>query len=492
MQAFKFIDFILVLPMLSLFLFSLLPVGLKVFKRDNQDSKTDFAVGLALMGVFTSLVLLILFQGKVFYQGTFFAFTQALVFDKFTFFSTALCLVLSLLSLPFLLNHTTIRRSQISEFIFLYLNSILGMSILIASNDLIITFIGLELMSLSLYMMITMNREVHASKEAAVKYFVLGSVASAILLFGISLIYGSAVMLSNGQVQTQYSSLIEITSELIAADRIFIVGYALVLIGFGFKISMFPLHSWVPDVYQGAATPLTLFMATAVKVASIVALARILMLGALGESFSLTSTLQWLAVLTMLVGNLGALAQTSLKRIFAYSSVAHSGYILVSLIALAVDQTFFGTNTEALLLYLLGYGLFSVGTFGFLSFIENTPEDDIHIDSLRGFFYKSPWVAVGLSFCLLGLAGIPPTLGFFTKFYIFSSAINEGFYWLVIWALVNSVIGVYYYLKPIVYMFFYSSEEDIKCSDYSFQKIIFLSVAFISLTGGIFLPMFLN
>lgn len=488
----KLIDFLLVAPMLSLFLASLMPIGLKVFKRKNQESRADFAIGMALLGVSASLVILILFHGKVFFEGTFYAFSQALVFDRFTFFSTALCLVLALLSLPFLLNHPTIRKSQISEYIFLYLNAILGMSILIASNDLIVTFIGLELMSLSLYMMITMNRESHDSKEAAVKYFVLGSVASAILLFGISLVYGSAVMLSNGQIITHYSALTEVASELISSDRIFLVGYALLLVGFGFKIAMFPLHSWVPDVYQGTSTPLTLFMATAVKVASIVALARILMLGVLGDSFALSSTLQWLAVLTMLVGNLGALAQTSMKRIFAYSSVAHSGYILVGLISLAVDGTFFGTNTEALLLYLLGYGLFSVGTFGFLSFLEKEAEDDIQIDSLKGFFYRSPWIAVGLSFSLLGLAGIPPTLGFFTKFYVFSSAMNEGFYWLVLWALINSVIGVFYYLKPIVYMFFYSKDEDIYFSEYTFQKTVFLVVAFISLMGGLIIPTFLS
>jgi NADH-quinone oxidoreductase subunit N len=246
--TFKFIDFLLVLPMLTLFLFSLIPVGVKVFLRGNNESKSDTAVGIAVFGVFVSLVLMILFHGRVFYQGTFYAFSQALVFDKFTFFSTILTFGLSLLSLPFLLNHPSIRKSQISEFVFLYLNSLLGMAILIASNDLIITFIGLELMSLSLYMLVLMSREPHHSKEAAIKYFVLGSVASAILLYGISLIYGSVVLLSNGQIITQYSSLVDVASELISTDRVFIVGYALVIIGFAFKISMFPFHSWLPDV----------------------------------------------------------------------------------------------------------------------------------------------------------------------------------------------------------------------------------------------------
>ncbi len=490
-STFKFIDFLLVLPMITLFVFSLVPIAIKVFIRGNEEAKADVNIGVAVFGVFISLVLMILFHGRIFAGGTFFAFSQALVFDSFTFLSSILTYLLAILALPFLLNHPSVRRSQLSEFIFLYLNSLLGMIVMLSSNDLIVTFIGLEMMSLSLYMLITMSREPHHSKEAAVKYFVLGSVASAILLFGISFIYGSAVIVSNGQIITNYSALVEVASELIATDRLFLVGYALVLIGFGFKISMFPFHSWVPDVYQGASTPLTLYMATAVKVASILALTRFLMLDVLGDSFPLSATLQWVAVLTMLVGNMGALAQTSLKRIFAYSSVAHSGYILVSLVALGSEGGPFNENIKALMIYLLGYGLFSVGTFGFLSFLEKSPEDDIQLDSLKGFFHKSPWIALGLSFCLLGLAGIPPTLGFFTKFYIFSSAMNEGLYWLVTWALINSVIGVYYYLKPIALMFFYSSDEDIYIADNQFQKLIFLGVGFISLLGGIFLPIFL-
>lgn len=487
----KFIDFLLVLPMITLFVFSLLPIALKVFVRSNEETKADVNVGISVFGVFISLILMILFHGRVFADGVFFAFSQSLVFDKFTFLSSVLCLVLSILALPFLLNHPSIRKSQLSEYVFLYLNSLLGMMIMLASNDLIMTFIGLELMSLCLYMMITMNHETHHSKESAIKYFVLGSMASAILLFGISFIYGSAVIISNGQIITNYSTLVEVASQLISTDRIFLIGYALVLIGFGFKISMFPFHTWVPDVYQGAATPLTLYMATAVKIASILALARFLMLDVLNDSFALSSTLQWIAVLTMLIGNMGALAQTSMKRIFAYSSVAHSGYILVGLIALALEGGPFTANIESLILYLLGYGLFSVGTFGFLSFLEKAFDDDIQLESLKGLFYRSPWTALGLTFCLLGLAGIPPTLGFFTKFYIFSTAMGEGLYWLVTWALINSVIGVYYYLKPIVLMFFYQSEQEIHIADNQFQKMIFLVVGFLSLVGGILLPVIL-
>lgn len=491
-STFRFIDFLLVLPLISIFVFSLIPISVKVFLRRNSETKVDTAIGISFFGIFISLILMILFHGRVFADGTFFAFSQALVFDKFTFVSSVLLLIMSLISMPFFLNHPSIRKSQISEYIFLYLSSLLGMLVLVSSNDLIVTFIGLELMSLCLYMLITMSRETTLSKEASVKYFVLGSLASAILLFGISFIYGSAVLLSNGQIITHYSALYEIASELIKTDRIFLIGYALVLVGFGFKISMFPFQSWLPDVYQGSATPLTLYMATAAKIASLLGLARFLMLGVFDDSFALTQTVQWLAVLTMFIGNVGALSQTSFKRVLAYSGISHSGYILVSLIALALEDAAFGTNMEAMFLYIFAYGLFSVGTFGFLSLIEKNPEDDIQVDQLKGLFYTSPWMALGLTMCLLGLAGIPPTLGFFSKFYVFSAAMEQGLYWLVLWGLINSVIGVYYYLRPVVVMFFYKSEDrPLEILDSQFQRSIFLTVCFLSLVGGLLIPVFL-
>ena len=449
------------------------------------------SVGIGSMGLLVSFVLLMIFHGKLFYGFTTYAFSKSLVFDSFTYVSMATIFILSIFSLPFFVNHPSIRKAQFSEYLFLYLSAVLGMLILVSSNDLIITFIGLEMMSLCLYMMIPMNQEAYLSKEAAIKYFVLGSVASAILLYGISLLYGSSIILSSGQIITNYSTISEISAELIGKDRLFLMGYVLVLIGFGFKVAMFPFHMWVPDVYQGSSTPLTLFMATAVKAASFFALTRFVMIEALEHSFPLASVLQWLAVLTMFFGNFGALVQSSFKRILAYSSVAHSGYILVGVLTVAFGELAFGPQSRALVIYILSYGLFTVGTFGFISFLETDEGKDIQVEDIKGLFYKSPGMALGLSVCLLSLAGIPPTLGFFSKFLIFSEALSKEFYWLVIWALINSVVGVYYYLRPIVLMFFYQEQTSIQLRCNALQKAVFLVAAVLSLLGGLFLPVFL-
>lgn len=491
MNSLRLIDFFFISPLILLFLFSLIPIYLKTFHFKNKEFSLMSSVGISAMGLLASFALLMIFHGNLFQGFTKYAFSKTLIFDSFTYVSMVVIFILSLLSLPFFVNHPSIRQSQFSEYLFLYLSAVLGMLVLVASHDLIMTFIGLEMMSLCLYMMITMNRETHFSKEAAIKYFVLGSLASAILLYGISLIYGSSVILSSGQIITNYSSLSEISGDLISRDRLFLMGYTLILVGFGFKVAMFPFHMWVPDVYQGSSTPLTLFMATAVKAASFLAFTRFIMIEALEQSFILTSILQWLAVLTMFFGNFGALVQSSFKRVLAYSSVAHSGYILVGLLAVAFGEPAFGSQLRAGVIYILAYGLFTVGTFGFLSFLETDEGKDVQVEDIKGLFYSSPGMALGLSICLLGLAGIPPTLGFFSKFLIFSEALSQEFYWLVLWALINSVVGVYYYLRPIVLMFFYKEKTSV-CLRYNvFQKMVFLITALLSLLGSFFLPMFL-
>lgn len=484
-------DFLLVLPAVTLFVFSLLPLAIKVFINKNTEVQTGTNLAIALLGLFSALALLIIFQGSTFSGVTYLAFAKALVFDRASMVGNLIILILSIFSLPFFTHHPSINKAQFSELIFLYLNSILGMMFLVWSNDLIMTFIGLEMMSLCLYMLVCMNLEQKLSKEAAVKYFVLGSLASGILLYGISLIYGSVIILTDGQVVTHYSDIQEIAAELVTKDRIFLLGYILVLVGFAFKVAVFPFHNWAPDVYQGASTPLTIFMSTAVKAASFAAFLRFVSLDAIAQSNSLLWVVQWVAVLTMLIGNFGALVQSSIKRMLAYSSVAHSGYIFSGVIAACFATQPYNAAIQSVYVYLLAYGLFSIGTFGFLSFLEKKLGEDINFDALKGLFYKSPYAALGLALCFLGLAGIPPTLGFFSKLLLFSTVTTTGLYWLLLWGLINSVIGVYYYLRPIVYMFFYAPEES-STFDFSLvggiQQKLFFVVSVLSLIGGFFLP----
>jgi NADH-quinone oxidoreductase subunit N len=225
-------------------------------------------------------------------------------------------------------------------------------------------------------------------------------------------------------------------------------------VGLLFKVAVFPFHSWVPDVYQGASTPVTAFMATGVKLVSFVAFLRFVGTDALtadrGET--LIQLLEWLAVLTMLVGNLAAIVQNNIKRVLAYSGVAHSGYAMVGVIAAGMgSQGLLGAS--GVVYYLIAYSVMTLGAFGVVSLLEKREDSLIQVDDLQGLGRRCPWLAALLSLFLLSLAGIPPTVGFFGKFFIFSAAIQQELYWLAIWGVLNSVISVYYYLRPIVVMY---------------------------------------
>ena len=288
------------------------------------------------------------------------------------------------------------------------------MALMVMSNNLIITFISMELMSLSLYLLIALSKEKLLSKEAAFKYFVLGSLGSAIFLYGIAFIYG-------GAGSTSLQEIGELSSRLYDSNSLFRFGVVLTIVGFAFKISLVPFHSWVPDVYQGSATPVTSIMATAVKVASFIAFLRFF----LYADFYNVSTdkfvwfMQWLAALTMVVGNVAALMQENFKRLLAYSSVAHSGYAFMAIIVSS-----FGTDSDAgitsLLFYLISYSMMTVGTLALVVLLEKKENTSLLISDLKGLGEKSPEMALCLSILLFSLAGLPPSLGFFGKFYVFS------------------------------------------------------------------------
>jgi NADH-quinone oxidoreductase subunit N len=261
----------------------------------------------------------------------------------------------------------------------------------------------------------------------------------------VSFIYGTVG-------STFIPAIIEATDSLADSNRMFLFGMALVIIGFCFKVSIVPFHAWTPDVYQGAPTPHTAYMSTAIKAVSFAALLRIIETKTLVKSENLFVLLQWLAVITMIVGNVAAIIQNNLKRVLAYSSVAHSGYLLVGIITSGhSDQVIFGAS--GVIFYLISYTLMTIGAFAVVSYVEKNENHSIQVEDLAGYAKKKPAVAFALTLFLLSLAGVPPTVGFFGKFYLFTSAIGEGLLWLAIWGVLNSVISVYYYLRPIVMMY---------------------------------------
>ncbi|QDK39545.1 NADH-quinone oxidoreductase subunit N [Bdellovibrio sp. NC01] len=440
-------DILLVSPMIALFLASLIPLTVKVL-RGNREQNPIVTLTQGLLGIVIAIALLAVFggAGKT-------AFNNGLIFDGVTQWISVIALLAAGASMIMMYENPATTGKQFSELIFLAMSSAVGMLILVAAVDLLMVFIGLEMMSLALYLMIAMSHEEKLSKEAALKYFVLGSFASAVFLYGVAFIFGS----TGG---TNILSFMENAAELVQTSRLFLFGIAFVILGFCFKVSIAPFHAWTPDVYQGSPTPHSAFMATAVKAVSFAAFLRIIATKSLVGSDHLFDILQWLAVITMIVGNTAAILQNNLKRMIAYSSVAHSGYLLIGVITAGVSENgAFGAS--GVIFYLLSYALMTLGAFAIAGMMEKSESHIVNIDDLAGFAKNRPMLALCMTVFLLSLAGIPPTLGFFGKFYMFNAAIGEGLLWLAIWGMISSVIGLYYYLRPIVVMYMKEGEAEI-------------------------------
>ena len=470
-------DLIRISPMIAIFLASLIPLTSKLFNSNKEPSNLITLIQ-GLGGLIIGLVLLTVVGGS---GET--AFNKALIFDSLTLWMGIIAIVSAGAALIMMYENFSTNGNQFSELVFLALNSVVGMLILVSALDLLTVFIGLELMSLSLYLMIGMSHEEKLSKEAAFKYFVLGSFASAIFLYGTSFIYGT----------TGSTNLVTFMQEavgLVQTNRLFLFGISFVILGFCFKVSIAPFHAWTPDVYQGAPTPHTAFMATAVKLVSFAALLRVIATKALVGSDGLFVVLQWLAVITMLVGNLGAIVQTNLKRMLAYSSIAHSGYILVGVITAGIsDKGFFGASS--VIFYLFSYCVMTIGTFAIVSILEKSEDHLVTLDSLKGLASKKPLHAFCFSLFLISLAGLPPVLGFFGKFYLFNAAVGEGLIWLAVWGVINSVISVYYYLKPMVLMYMTEGEAEIAGHSLNATTVTVLaSAVFIAILGVLSGPIF--
>jgi NADH-quinone oxidoreductase subunit N len=465
-------DLLLISPIIVLFLFSLVPLISKVTAGNVEQNPTTTLI-TALMGLGIAAGLLILFGGS---DQT--IFNRQLLFDGLTQWAGLIAIVSAAAGLIMMYENPSTHKEQFSELIFLAMNSIAGMLILISAVNLITVFIGLELMSLSLYLMIAMSQEQKLSKEAAIKYFVLGSVASAIFLYGVSFVFGSVNTVN-------ITDLMQIATTAIKTDKLFLFGIVFIVVGFCFKVSIAPFHAWTPDVYQGSPTPITSFMATAIKTASFAAFLIIAATQVFQGSQGIIDILQWLAVLTMIVGNVAALIQTNLKRTLAYSSIAHSGYILIGVLTVGLSANS-AYSAATVLFYLLTYSVMTMGAFAVLSMIEKNENDFVTTDSLAGFAKKQPALAFCFALFLFSMAGLPPALGFFGKFYLFGAAVNEGLIWLALWGVINSAIAVYYYLRPIIVMYMKDGDANISSEKLYASTVLVLVAAMFIVIMGIF------
>ncbi len=338
------------------------------------------------------------------------------------------------------------------EYYSLLLFALLGMQIMIYANDMILVFLGLETMSVCFYVLTGMMRKRAKSNESAMKYLLLGAFMTGFLLYGMSLIYGATGFTSISSIYTTFTAL---------KSPMFLMGVALFMIGFMFKIGIFPFQMWIPDVYEGAPTIVSGMMSTAGKVAAVGTLAPIVFALNLVDFKILFSVL---ATLTMLYGNIVAISQSNLKRLLAYSSIASAGYILVGMTAM--DDF----ANKGIAFYLLAYVFMQLGAFIAVSIFESATEGgkdfkNVTFDEYKGLAKRNPFLAVVLTIFLFSLAGIPPFAGFWGKYYIFYSAIKMNLIWLSVIAIVLSVVSVYYYLKVIVYMWFKEPEGEIIAGD---------------------------
>jgi NADH-quinone oxidoreductase subunit N len=428
-------DILRVLPELLWCGFGMLCMLLQPFVRNRH-----FFTGLALVGAAAG-------TGAAFVAGATpgQGFGGLIESDVFSFFFRLLIGLVSVLVILASNSYLDREKLPFPEFFGLVLFATAGMGVLASAHELLTAFIGLELSSISSYILAGFRRDSTKSSEASLKYFLLGSFATAFFLYGIALVYGASGTTNLGRMDDA-----DPTSNLLK------LGLSMILIGIGFKVAAAPFQIWTPDVYEGAPTPVTALFSAGPKAAAFALLLRIF--GSVPAATHFWFWAFWvLAVLTMFAGNLGALLQTNVKRLLAYSSIAHAGYILVAFAAvtfMANDLNGGATPAyAAILFYLLSYALVKIGAFTIVSEIGGAGEKNLSIDDYAGLAQRQPVAAAALSLFLLSLLGLPVTAGFFGKFYIFKAAVNSHLIWLAVLMAINSVIGAYYYLRLIVVMY---------------------------------------
>ena len=398
--------------------------------------------GVALVGLAAALFLGLAFPAEgQFYSGM-------IAVDRFTRYFEVVFLVIAAASILIAVPYLRDTLEERGEYYALLLFATVGMMLMVKAHDLTIVFLGLELLSISLYVLVGFYRHRVRSNEAALKYLLLGAFSSGFFLLGIALLYGSTA-------STHYDAIRQsILSGAQLSPALTLAGFGLLLVGFAFKVALVPFHMYAPDVYEGAPTSITAFLSAGPKVAGFAALLKVIVV-----SFAATTQHWWgivwvLAAVTMSVGNITALMQGSVKRMLAYSSVAHAGYLAIAILVGTYDSTF------GLSFYLAVYAVTTLGAFGIVSLIEGRDESGLDVESYRGLASRSPYLAAVFALAMLSLAGLPPTAGFLGKYFIFSAAIDEGYLWLVVIAVLNSLVSVYYYLRPVVAMYMQEPDQD--------------------------------
>jgi NADH-quinone oxidoreductase subunit N len=429
-------EYIRILPEIIL---SIIATWIMVMEGLRDESRTDsgsLAPAVSLLGLIAALGATFVANAQ---PGA--AFQQMIIVDGFATFFRALVIIVAILAILCSGQYLRRERSHGGEYYALILFSVAGQGIMATSNELIMMFIGLEISSIATYILAGYLRDDKRNNESALKYFLLGSFATAFLLYGIAWIYGITGstnlveirrVLSTGQVNSM--SLVGVSA-------------ALMFVGFAFKISAAPFQVWAPDVYQGAPAPVAAFMSSGPKAAAFAIFIRVYMT-AFEPIASRWEGIVWIcALLTMIVGNFAALSQNNIKRLLAYSSIAHAGYVLVAVAAHSQ------IGTQAAMFYLASYAFMQIGAFAVVTHFARQGERYLEIDQMAGLAYRQPMTAAMMVIFLLSLIGVPLTAGFFGKFYVFKAALDANLVWLTVLGLLNSAVAAYYYLRIIVVMY---------------------------------------
>jgi NADH-quinone oxidoreductase subunit N len=453
------------LPLLILVAGALLALMLEVFlKRDNKDQIAYLSI-VVLIGCIAVCI--------VFWNDILIYFDGYLILDNMALFLSVILAIATLLVILLSMKYMVLQNVNIGEYYPLLLLALSGMFIMVSSHNLLVIFLGLEVLSMSSYTLAGLKREDLKSSEAALKYFLLGSFASAFLVFGLAFLYGATST-------TDINLIIAYFQTSSSMGLIALFGLGLIIIGFGFKIALVPFHMWTPDVYQGAPTPITAFFSVGPKVVGFAVLLRIFYpyWKVAVDSQVIFAALWILSVLTMVAGNLIALRQTNVKRILAYSSIAHAGYLMIAILA---------GDSSGLIFYLTVYLFMNMGAFAAVIALGKKDEEHLELDDYAGIGFKYPWIGATLTVFLLSLAGFPPTGGFLAKFYIFSAAVRQGLESLVIIAVLASLVSVFYYLRIVIYMYMKDPLRDV---DINLNNPALFLVLFLCLYGVLQLGLF--
>ncbi|WP_029915051.1 NADH-quinone oxidoreductase subunit N [Pelobacter seleniigenes] len=440
-EAIQNVNLQAIMPSLVLSAFGMILLMISVFSKRGRTTHVAWLSVAAL--VITGMITL---AGWNHPQS---GFAGSVLLDNFATFFSMICIVAATLTI--LMSDDYLKREDfpVGEYYPLILFTTAGAMWMASGTDLMTIFLGLEVLSVSLYVLAGFFRDKLSSNEAGLKYFFLGAFSTGFLLYGVALLYGVT-----GTTKIQGIAAYVQANPDAATNTMFIAGGLLLLVGFLFKVAAAPFHMWTPDVYQGAPTPITAFMSAGPKAAAFAAFIRVTIVGLEGMQSELTSLFWLLAVLTMTMGNFIALSQKDIKRMLAYSSIAHAGYALVGLVAWNT------VGLSAIMYYMLVYTFMNIGAFAVLVLIGKKGEDNLTLDGITGLGYKKPFLGIALCIFLFSLMGLPPTAGFTGKFYIFAGAIKGGYVWLAVLGMLNSAVSLYYYLRIMVQMYFKDPVED--------------------------------